>query len=317
MDEIDLSAHPNDGYFKAVFSNPRHAAMLFQSHLPSEIVARADWSTLALLPGSFVKQSLQQTHSDLLYTLQLAGRETLLYLLFEHQTTVDPLMPLRVLAYALEIIQTHQKQAGLPLPPVLPFVLHQGPEPWTVSTQFADLFELPDELAATLLPYLPRFQHALLDLTQADPAREEQHDELRLVMQLMKLARTKDLDAFLEWFDAEAQRRGWQVDMDLILLSYTYVLHADAAIDVEQIARSLEHTKQLKEPIMSLAQRLIAKGRQEGRQEGIIAGQVQLLEKFLNRTPTSKEALGQLSLAELEARYLELDAEYGARFKSN
>ena len=93
MDEIDLSAHPNDGYFKAVFSDPKHAAMFFQSHLPAEIVARADWSTLALLPGSFVKQSLQQAHSDLLFTVRIAGRETLLYLLFEHQTTVDPPCP--------------------------------------------------------------------------------------------------------------------------------------------------------------------------------------------------------------------------------
>jgi len=319
MDEIDLSAHPNDGYFKAVFSDPKHAAMFFQSHLPAEIVARADWSTLALLPGSFVKQSLQQAHSDLLFTVRIAGRETLLYLLFEHQTTVDPLMPLRVLAYVLEIVQTHQKQHGLPLPPVLPFVLHQGPERWTVSTQFADLFELPEELAGALLPYLPKFQHALLDLTQADPAQEETHDELRLVMQLMKLARTKDLAAFLEWFGSEAKRRGWQVEQSLILLSYTYVLHADATIDEAQIARSLEHTQQHKEPIMSLAQRLIARGRQEGRQEGqqkgIVIGQIQLMEKFLNKEPSSKEALELLSLAELEARFAELEAEYAARFK--
>ena len=324
VEDIDLSTHPNDGYFKAVFSDPKHAALFFQSHLPRDIVEHAEWATLALVPGSFVKQSLQQAHSDLLFTVTVSGRETLLYLLFEHQTTVDPTMPLRVLGYVLEILQTYHKQNGLPLPPVLPFVLHQGPERWTVSPEFSDLFDLPTDLAAALLPYLPKFRHALLDLSQSDPARDETHDELRLVMQLMKLARTKDVAGFLKWFNTEAQRRGWQVSQSLILLSYTYVLHADTAIDLDQIARSLEYTTQHKEPIMSLAQRLKAEGRIEalieGRSEGILLGvartKVQMLERMLQQPVTSEEAIAALSLVELEQRFIELDAEYTERFKS-
>ena len=39
------------------------------------------------------------------------------------------------------------------------------------------------------------------------------------------------------------------------------------------------------------------------------------MEKFLNKEPSSKEALELLSLAELEARFAELEAEYAARFK--
>jgi predicted transposase YdaD len=94
-EDIDLSTHPNDGYFKAVFSDPAHAAMFFQSHLPPALVARIDWPSLKLVPGSYVKQSLQQAHSDLLFSASAGGRETLLYLLFEHQTTVDAAMPTR------------------------------------------------------------------------------------------------------------------------------------------------------------------------------------------------------------------------------
>ena len=32
----------------------------FKSHLPPEIVAWIDWPSLAVLPGSFIKSSLQQ-----------------------------------------------------------------------------------------------------------------------------------------------------------------------------------------------------------------------------------------------------------------
>lgn len=66
---------------------------------------------------------------------------------------------------------------------------------------------------------------------------------------------------------------------------------------------------------MSLAQKLKAQGRQEGRQEGILVGQIQLLEKFLGRTTAGKDELALLSLAELEARFAGLEAEYEARFK--
>jgi hypothetical protein len=70
----------------------------------------------------------------------------------------------------------------------------------------------------------------------------------------------KRLAEFLAWIPREMARRSWDVPLPLILLSYTYALHADEAIDLAGIARSLELHPQHKEPIMSLAQRLQAEG---------------------------------------------------------
>ncbi len=58
------AAHTHDGFFKAVFAQPEHATAFFKSHLPPEIVARIDWPSLVVLPGSFIKSSLQQVHAD-------------------------------------------------------------------------------------------------------------------------------------------------------------------------------------------------------------------------------------------------------------
>jgi predicted transposase YdaD len=247
MDELEIIAQPNDAYFKQVFSNPQRATLFFQTHLPAEIVALIDWASLKTEAASFVKQTLQQTHSDLLYTVKMDGRELKLYLLFEHQTTVDQTMPLRVLSYVLEILQAHLKNEGLPLPPVLPFILHQGPDRWTASPCFEDLFALTRDTAGLLLPYLPKFQHALLDLTQRDPDKDEFHDSLRLVFQLMKLARQKKLADFLHWIAAEMSRPDWEVEEALMLLSYLYTMCVDATIDEAQIAHSLEQKPNLKE----------------------------------------------------------------------
>ena len=56
------AAHTHDGFFKAVFSQPEQATAFFKSHLPPEIVVRIDWPSLVVLPGSFIKSSLQQVH---------------------------------------------------------------------------------------------------------------------------------------------------------------------------------------------------------------------------------------------------------------
>ncbi len=135
-DNLEPAVHTNDGFFKAVFSQPEHATAFFKSHLPPSIVAKIDWPSLATMPGSFVKSKLQQMHSDLLFSVRIGERETLLYLLFEHQSTPDPSMPLRLLGYVTEILTQHQKSHGFPLTPVLPLVLHQGPLAWNISTAF-------------------------------------------------------------------------------------------------------------------------------------------------------------------------------------
>ena len=94
--------------------------------------------------------------ADLLFSVRMGGRGTLLYLLFEHQSSPDPAMPQRLPGYVMEILTQHHKAQGFPLPPVLPLVLHQGPDAWNVSTAFEDLFELPEDLAPALQPFLPQ-----------------------------------------------------------------------------------------------------------------------------------------------------------------
>ena len=95
---------PNDAFFKEMFSDPPRAIAFFQSHLPPAIVAKVDWPTLKVLPSSFIKSGLQQVSANLLFNVKIGGVDALLYLLFEHQSTVDPTMPLRMLGYIAEIL---------------------------------------------------------------------------------------------------------------------------------------------------------------------------------------------------------------------
>lgn len=313
-DEKSLTpaAHTNDGFFKAIFSQPEHATAFFKSHLPPAITALIDWTTLTVLPGSFVKSSLQQVHSDLLFSVRIGERKMRLYLLFEHQSTPDSTMPLRLLGYVTEILIRHHEAHGFPLPPVLPIVFHQGPESWNISTAFEDLFELPAEIAADLLPFLPKFHHALLDLTRFDPITEENDTRLRIVLQLMKLARQKELLRFFQWLAGFSAK---DLPDNLLGLMLLYALHSDSDLDAKKIYHSLSTNPELKRNAMSVAEKLKAEGRVEGRVEGLWIGKIQTLEEFLALDVSSDEILGRLSLEALEAMYLRLHGEYEARFK--
>ena len=52
MADKDKNVH--DRLFKRTFGKPRHARGVFRTLLPAELVARADWSTLALEEGTYV-----------------------------------------------------------------------------------------------------------------------------------------------------------------------------------------------------------------------------------------------------------------------
>ncbi len=314
------AAHTNDGFFKAVFSRRENAAAFFRSHLPPAISSRIHWDSLTVLPGSFVKSNLQKVHSDLLFSATAGDAPVLLYLLFEHQSSPDPAMPLRMLGYMAEICIRHHKSHGLPLPAVLPFVFHQGPEPWTTSTAFEDLFKLPEGLATELLPFIPRFSHALLDLTRFDPDPGERDMRLRAVLQLMKLAREKELLRFFRWL---AGISASELPEDILGLMLLYALHTDSNLDVAGIYHTLSSNPDLRNNTMSVAEKLRAEGRVEGRVEGLAEGRslglliggIQAFEEFLDKPRTGSGILETLPLRELEDLHRSMRREYEDRFK--
>ena len=135
-DVLDVPSlhHPHDSLFRWTFGRPEHAAGELAFVLGDDLARHIDWTSLALVPGSYVDEALRQSESDLLYSVRLHGYETLLYLLFEHQSSSDPFMPLRLLGYMQAIWATRLREGGTAaegLPPIIPVVLHHGTSGWT------------------------------------------------------------------------------------------------------------------------------------------------------------------------------------------
>src|SRR5690349_17799203 len=94
---------PHDTLFKVLFSNPRRAAEVLRHVLPPGVARRIDWSTLRCEPGSFIDEELRGSHADLLFSAQMDGQTVEIYVLYEHQSSFDEWMPLRLLRYMVRI----------------------------------------------------------------------------------------------------------------------------------------------------------------------------------------------------------------------
>lgn len=116
--------------------------------------------------GSFVDSRYRRSHTDLLFSAPIAGRAGLIYVLFEHQSTPDPRLPLRLLRYMVRIWESFSEKQTVRerLPVILPVVLSQNAEIWEGPGELADLLDVPEAAGRELRPYIPNFSFQDLQL---------------------------------------------------------------------------------------------------------------------------------------------------------
>lgn len=136
---------------------------------------RLDYTRVEVVPPTFLLDDWRRRDSDLLLRLPFrdAAGEVLVCVLIEHQSTVDPAMPLRMLVYAVLYWERqwrtwedgHKRGDPLRLTPVVPIVFHTGPERWDAPRNLEDLFAGPAEFR----PYVPHWATEWCDLPTMAP----------------------------------------------------------------------------------------------------------------------------------------------------
>ncbi|ACY13722.1 Rpn family recombination-promoting nuclease/putative transposase [Haliangium ochraceum] len=295
---------------KATFTRIDFAADAFRAVLPPALARRLDLDQLALCPGSFVSDELRQQHTDLLFSAPLDGEPTFLYLLLEHQSTVDRMMPLRLLRYMVSIWERHlgEHTDATTLPPILPVVLHHSEKGWTAPTSLGELFALSDGAREAFGPYLPELRFVLDDLSrQADEAllTREMAAQARLALLLLKNARhAQNLLALLRpWghviLEAVTARGG--IDALATLVRYT-LQHTDT--DPDALKRFLIESAgdPAKEAFMTGAEKLTVQARAEARHETLRSLLTKLLHQRFGELPNEvTERLHRAHAEQLEA----------------
>ena len=156
----------HDAAYKQLFGRPRMVCDLLEGFAARGWSGNLDFGTLEPVPASYVSRDLQQQrHGDLVWRVRFSDDRWLyLLLLLEFQSTVDPAMAVRMLAYTALLYQRLAADGALrdpgALPPVLPVVIYNGRGSWTARTEVS---ELVAGGGGELSPYQPSQRYYLLD----------------------------------------------------------------------------------------------------------------------------------------------------------
>src|SRR5437773_165543 len=116
-----IRAH--DQFVQTAMSDIRVAKDFFMMHLPEDIKTFIDFDNLKLQPRSHINNVRKESIVDVLYKTTMGHKTTYLYILVEHQSTADELMPFRILKYTCNVLEEHLKQhQDTLLPLVYPIV---------------------------------------------------------------------------------------------------------------------------------------------------------------------------------------------------
>ncbi|MCC8371902.1 MAG: Rpn family recombination-promoting nuclease/putative transposase [Rickettsia endosymbiont of Pseudomimeciton antennatum] len=136
----------HDKIFRKSMENPIVAKEFLATHLPKDVLALIDSTTLKLEKDSFIEPDLSETISDVLFSVKFNDTDGYIFLLLEHQSTVDQLMVFRLFKYMINIcdryLTTNPKAKRLPL--IYPLVLYNGKKKYNASLNIWELFTYPD-----------------------------------------------------------------------------------------------------------------------------------------------------------------------------
>jgi predicted transposase/invertase (TIGR01784 family) len=265
---------PHNALFRAVYGQAEHARGALRAVVPPALAAALDWSSLTRQPGSFVDPVFTERHTDLLYSVAWhGGGHAFVYLLFEHQSTPDPLMAFRLLRYQLHIWD--QWSAAHPdehvLPTIIPIVLYHGDKPWAAPRSFDALLDAPDHIRPAIDAYLVRFAYLLDDLSEiSDEAlRARVMTALStLAAMCFKHARSGPdlLQRLCEWADLMREVLQPASGLEALALVMRYILLVNDQVEPETLQELLEHhvSPQAKDAVMTAGEKMIQQGIQQG-----------------------------------------------------
>ena len=247
----------------------------------SELAELIDFNRLTQLNRSFVSDALREQESDIVFRVPfqrgVEANELLIYILIEHQSTVDATMGFRVLFYMTQIWDSQRREwesKNVPksewrLRPILPIVFYTGQQRWNTPLTLTGIMDIPDVLSR----FVPTFDTLFLNVKETDAANFTRTGHpfgwLLTVLQKENADKTSISGALLEAIsrlnalgaEQTAQRR--RAIVYLILL----ILHRRPGKEQEELLALVnEHTDTME--VETMAQSIIELSERRGERRG-------------------------------------------------
>ena len=254
-----------------------------------ELVQYLDFSQLSAVNRDFISDTLQDSISDMVFNVPFQDSShtegLTIYILIEHQSTVDPMMGFRLLYYMCQIWYEQQRQlkeSDVPrskwrLRPILPIVYYTGSQRWETPLSLSAVMDAPDMLSQ----FVPKFDTLFIGVKDTDAEDLTKTDHL-LGWLLKVLQREEDsttelyeeLQTTLEYLNTLEPAHAAQYKDAIVYLLHLVLFRRKEEERDELIHLIRRHNKdqEVENIIMTGAEALVELGRTEGIKQGRTEG---------------------------------------------
>lgn len=308
-DEHKAVRQKHDRGYKLLLSSKHIFLEMVRSFIKRGWAQEIDEASLIKVDKSYILPDFRGKEADLVYRMKLKDRDVIFYILIELQSTVDSLMPWRLLLYQVEIwrqvMREHasgvRERSGFKLPVIVPMVLYNGNQPWTAPLYFREMLageELFEEEA------LVNFSYFLLDVQRYTPEdlenlanvigsvfliEQHSHSKIDELIELFrKLAPTIDnlpeeqREQFAIWFEQILRRLAKTKDKeDEIRRIVTEIHRKGMSTVISNFEKNLEWLEE--QAVLRGIEKGIEQGIERGIEQGIERGIEQGIQKGIQK----------------------------------
>ena len=179
--------HQHDKIFRTVLDRKSDALALINKALNTQLEVQE----IEKYNSSFINKVFQNREADIVYKI----KDRSIFILIEHQTKVDYLMPYRILEYEVAIMQSaidldkiKNKESKIPL--VIPIVLYTGNKKWNAKKYFEENQEKIEEIENGLGNY------NLIDINEL--TEKELLEDNSFISKMMLIEKSKNTENIVE-----------------------------------------------------------------------------------------------------------------------
>ena len=263
-----------------------------------EIAAFLDFDKITYQKRSFISEALRERESDVLLSVPFQDDTDalLIYILIEHQSTVDKTMGFRLLSYMVQIWESQRLEwetAKLPenerrLQPILPILFYTGERPWRVPVSVKTLMDAPEILER----FVPSFDTLFLGVkeTEAEVLTQFEHP-LGWLLRVLQKEHAEETEISEALADAMSHiavlDENFAPQVTEALRYFLQLIYHRRSVDERDPLVSIIKEQRIRDPkeletmAQTTAEFLREQGRAEGKVEGRAEGQQDALLKLL------------------------------------
>ena len=261
-----------------------------------ELVELINFSQIVQVNRSFIPDNLREQESDMVFSVPFQSQsntdELLIYILIEHQSTVDPTMEFRVLFYMTQIWDSQRREwesQSVPkgqwrFRPILPIVFYTGEQRWATPLTLDAIMDIPDVLSR----FVPKFDTLFLGVKDTDESELTKTDHplgwLLTVLQKEQGSVEALSESLIEALshistldEASAQQRQRAIYYLLLLILHRRPVDEQSELThlLGQHVQEASDREELELMAQTMAEHLIEQGKAQGIEQGIEQGEIQ------------------------------------------